>query len=95
MRHMSYDFHVSFIDFKESGEDVYDADIIIRTTIDPNYGADADGNRGEYREEIDSIEIIEAMLNGRPLEVKDIPEQVTVDICHRATDKFNHREMSL
>ena len=95
MRHMTYEFNVSFIDFKESGEDTYDVEVTVTTTIDPNYGADADGSRGEYREEINSIEIVEAMLNGRSLMLKDIPEQVHEDIIMRATDKFNHREMTL
>lgn len=41
-----------------------------------NYGADADGNRGEMRTSIDEFEFSEWQKDGKPIDAKDVPAAI-------------------
>jgi len=53
-------------------DEEYTANLTITIVSDPNYGADADGNRGVYREDIDDYTINSvADENGKDVEITD------------------------
>jgi len=53
-------------------EELYTAEVTVYISSDSNYGADADGNRGIYREFIDDIKIDSVTNeNGEEVEITD------------------------
>jgi hypothetical protein len=60
-------------------EDECEADVIVKMYNDPNYGADADGNRGMSMDFVDEVIVIEARtLKGDVLNItKELEDIVT------------------
>ena len=81
---MDIKFKVGCIEFK--------ADCCVSMFADPHYGADADGNRGIYREEITEVNITALQVgpSARPVEITKYTrkyQNIIYDKLEEAIDK--------
>lgn len=62
-------------------EDECEADVIVKMYEDPNYGADADGNRGVSMDFVDEVIVIEARtIRGDVLNLTQELEDLITDL---------------
>jgi len=75
-----YEIEIPFINSNDEKDVVsYYVDFTINTYVDHNYGADADGNRGVTREEIDKVTIDAVHDENGKLITKDHPMYAKIE----------------
>ena len=68
------------VKFNYRGDDC-EADVIVKMYEDPNYGADADGNRGVAMDFVDEVIVIEARkTNGDVLNLTEQLEDLIIEL---------------